>query len=34
MEAVLPKVETVIVEPGAASVLPHLQLGREAGAPQ
>jgi membrane protease subunit HflK len=32
MEQVLPSVETVIVEPGAASVLPHLPLGRrEAG---
>jgi membrane protease subunit HflK len=32
MEQVLPSVETVIVEPGAASVLPHLPLGqRETG---
>jgi membrane protease subunit HflK len=35
MEQVLPSVETVIVEPGAASVLPHLPLGRrEAGGQQ
>jgi membrane protease subunit HflK len=27
MEAVLPNVEKVIVEPGAASILPHLSLG-------
>jgi membrane protease subunit HflK len=27
MEAVLPNVEKVIVEPGAASILPHLPLG-------
>ena len=27
MEAVLPNVEKIIVEPGAASVLPHLSLG-------
>jgi membrane protease subunit HflK len=27
MEAVLPNVEKVIIEPGAASVLPHLSLG-------
>jgi membrane protease subunit HflK len=27
MEAVLPKVEKIIIEPGAASVLPHLPLG-------
>ena len=32
MEQVLPSVQAVIVEPGAASVLPHLPLGRrEAG---
>jgi len=28
MEAVLPHVEKVIVEPGAASILPHLALGK------
>jgi len=28
MEAVLPHVEKIIVEPGAASVLPHLALGK------
>jgi membrane protease subunit HflK len=33
MEQVLPKVETVIVEPGTASVLPHLPLGRAAAEP-
>jgi len=33
MEQVLPKVETVIVEPGAASVLPHLPVGRPAPEP-
>jgi hypothetical protein len=27
MEAVLPSVEKIIIEPGAASVLPHLPLG-------
>jgi hypothetical protein len=27
MEAVLPGVEKIIIEPGAASVLPHLSLG-------
>jgi membrane protease subunit HflK len=27
MEAVLPNVEKIIVEPGAASILPHLSLG-------
>ena len=27
MEAVLPNVEKIIIEPGAASVLPHLSLG-------
>jgi membrane protease subunit HflK len=27
MEAVLPDVEKIIIEPGAASVLPHLPLG-------
>ncbi|HEY5659109.1 MAG TPA: FtsH protease activity modulator HflK [Myxococcota bacterium] len=31
LEQVLPAVETVIVEPGAASVLPHLPLGRREG---
>jgi membrane protease subunit HflK len=34
MEQVLPSVETVIVEPGAASVLPHLPLGRREGGGQ
>jgi membrane protease subunit HflK len=29
MEAVLPKVEKVIIEPGTANVLPYLPLGRE-----
>jgi hypothetical protein len=29
MEEVLPKVEKVIIEPGTASVLPYLPLGRE-----
>lgn len=33
MEQVLPKVETVIVEPGTAGVLPHLPLGRAAAEP-
>jgi membrane protease subunit HflK len=31
MESVLPSVETVIVEPGAAQVLPYLPLGRNGG---
>ncbi len=31
MESVLPSVEKVIVDPGAASVLPHLPVGRASG---
>jgi membrane protease subunit HflK len=34
MEQVLPKVEKVIVEPGAAQLVPYLPLGRRDGAPQ
>ena len=29
MEAILPDVETVIIEPGTAQVLPYLPLGRD-----
>jgi membrane protease subunit HflK len=31
MEFVLPSVEKVIIEPGTASVLPYLPLGRSGG---
>jgi membrane protease subunit HflK len=34
MEAVLPKVEKVIIEPGTTSVMPYLPLGRRAEAPR
>jgi membrane protease subunit HflK len=34
MEQVMPKVEKVIVEPGAAQIVPYLPLGRPAEAPR
>jgi len=34
MEEVLPKVEKVIVEPGAAQLVPYLPLGRDGGPPK